>query len=126
MKSQDHINSYNNYNTMKSHDHMSTHYLNPGFRSNSKKFGITNERNNNVERTNKNKVSKENMFRTGGFQRQALNTTRNQSNNPVEVKATKMSSQEGIVECISTLMNRLTTDELLYIRDYIDNKISKY
>ena len=48
------------------------------------------------------------------------------NNNQMEVSNTStQQGQQGIVDCVSVLLKGLTKDELLYIVDHIDKKISK-
>ena len=46
------------------------------------------------------------------------------NNNPMEVSTT--GGQQGIIECVSTLLRGLSKDELTYIKEHIDKKIEKY
>ena len=46
------------------------------------------------------------------------------NNNPMEVSST--GGQQGIIDCVSTLLRGLSTDELMYIKEHIDRKIEKY
>ena len=46
------------------------------------------------------------------------------NNNVMEVSST--GGQQGIIDCVSTLIRGLSTDELMYIKEHIDKKIEKY
>ena len=48
------------------------------------------------------------------------------NNNPMEVSTTQtQQGQQRVVDCVSVLLKGLTNDELMYIVDHIDKKISK-
>ena len=55
-----------------------------------------------------------------------MNANMNANNNQKEVSSnSNQQTQQGVVDCIGVLMKGLTRDELLYIANHIENKISK-
>jgi hypothetical protein len=90
------------------------------------------EYNGNMRRVNSNNINVEmNLGYNNNFGRQipgsAQGHTRNYgNNNPMEVSVTNtQQSQQKVVDCVSVLLKGLNNDELQYIVDHIDKKISK-
>ena len=55
-----------------------------------------------------------------------MNIDMNVNNNPMEVSSnSNQQAQQRVVDCIAVLMKGLSKDELLYIANHIENKISK-
>ena len=55
------------------------------------------------------------------------NNDRNYNNNYIKNQMHEtLNEQQGILDCISTLLVRLEKNELIYILNHIDNKLSKY
>ena len=91
------------------------HYEDEGFR------GRKNNNNINVERH----VSYNNYGRNIPGSAQS-HYRKYGNNNQMEVSTTStQQGQQGVIDCVSVLLKGLTKDELLYIVDHIDKKISK-
>lgn len=98
--------------------------------------GKNNEYNNynydymNMDRGLYERCNSNNIYNRGSYGRPIPNSAESHvrnygkgDRNPMEISSM---AQQGIVNCISTLLKKLNTDELLYIKEHIDRKISKY
>ena len=137
------INTNNQYNnkfnkTSFNNNRFNNKYVNPEYNNNRFNNKYANPEYNNNQFNNNNydnydnydnrdmyeeKIEKENK-RDDRYSRQMPNVAQSYDKNANGVSSTN--GQQGIVDCISMLLKRLTNDELLYIKDHIDQKISKY
>ena len=91
--------------------------------------------NNNYGQYGNNKLKENNYYRKGYSQEKPQNNMQNKRQIPNSAEShvrnyrrmdeTFINGQQGILDCISTLLKRLEKDELKYILKHIDDKLSK-
>ena len=121
-------NEYNNgYNNQYGNEYNINGYYNQYNGYNNNEYGDSQYNNNGYDNYDSRNLYKENIknenIKNPRYPRQIPNSAQSHNRN---MGVSSTNGQQGLIDCISMLLKRLTNDELLYIKEHIDKKISKY